>query len=865
MSFPQNPTTGQIAVVDGIQYQYNTTNNRWLRVAAYVTATTNLTVTSPTNATSPTTGALVVQGGAGVGSDLYVAGNEYLSGNLNITSGAASTGTGASNSLYTQGGAYITKTLYVGGTTLFGGNVVFQNTATFVASTNTYYTSALLELHTPPGGVGDHWTLDDGNDIGFRFHYYNRAKSADENAALVLADGTQRLTWYGTGASNTATDNFSTATYGTFQTGQLILSSGHPNTGNTTTGDLQVLGGVGIGQNLFVADTLMVGAATSITGYLSVASAISTYTGVVNISGNADNSRQAPQNLGVMLQLTGQVEAPSRVYNDGQGTGNYAAYIGRHYNGTTASPTELNNNDIIARFGGTSYNTSGWTPISNARMDFVADEHQLGTAQGTRAELWITPTGTTTSNITKMLSIATSGTYIYSTTTVITSTATNALQVAGGIVASSLCIGGSKLSTSTTIEVNGTVIGNATTLNFGTGTTATVVNGVANIFAVASVPTLQSVTDGGSTTTDAITVSNLLTANSISVVDNVEVGGTLVISGGSVVVTIISYNGVCFQSKEVTGFVGGEGLIPQSSGLGLSSGITYYVTGVFGPTKFVLSTTTNGVGVGTVGTGNIPSTAGYAPGLRVENVANFNSTATSTSTTTGAVIVTGGVGIGGCVNIGGTAVINSAGVTNNLQVGGAVTVLGNSSGLSIIGYNGVSFQSNSTTNFIGGEAVTPASSGLGLTANTTYYVIAVLSATRFLLSATPNGTGVGSVGTANISLTVPNAVSLKVANGSAHITTTTDSVSTTTGALIVNGGAGIGGNLNVGGAITAASIVAGGVRTTSSSTAPTSPVPVVGDIWYNTNNDAIYRYTNDGVNSFWIDITGPVVKTTVVP
>lgn len=864
MAFPQNPTTGQIAVVDGIQYQYNTTNNRWLRVASYVTATTNLTVTSPTNATSPSTGALVVEGGAGIGSDLYVAGTEYLSGALNIASGATSTSTGAGNSFYTQGGAYVSKSLYVGGTTLFNGPVVFQNTATFVASTNTYYTSALLELHTPAAGVGSNWTFDDGNDIGFRFHYYNRSSGHDDNAALVLADGTQRLTWYGTGANNTATDNFSTATYGIFQTGQIILSSGQANSNNTTTGDLQVAGGVGIGKNLYVAQNLTVGATTTITGYLTVASAVSTYTGVLHVSGNADGSFQAPQNLGVMLQLTGQSNNPSRIYNDGQGTGNYAAYIGRHYNGTTASPTELNANDVISRLGGTSYNTSGWTPISNVRLDFIADEHQLGTAQGTRAELWITPVGSTVSNITKALMVATSGTFIYSTTTVLTSTATNALQVAGGIVASSLCIGGSKLSTSTTIEVNGTVIGNATTLNFGTGTTATVVGGVANIFAVSSIPTLQSVTDGGSTTTDAITVSNLITANSINVVDNVNVGGTLVVSGGSVVITITSYNGVSFQSKEVTGFVGGEVLIPQVSGLGLSSGTTYYVVGVLSPIRFVLSTSTNGVGIGTIGTANIPSTGGYAPGLRVENAATFNSTASSTSTTTGAVIVSGGVGIGGCVNIGGTANIDNGSITNNFQVGGAFAVLGNATLISIISYNGVSFQSKSATGFIGGETVVPQTSGLGLTANATYYVIAALGPTKFMLSTTPNGSGIGSVGTGNILSTVQNSLALKVAGGT-YISTTTNSTSTTTGALIVAGGVGIGGNLNVGGNITAASIVAGGVRTTSSATAPTSPTPIVGDIWYNTSNDAVYRYTSDGTTSYWIDITGPVVKTVVVP
>jgi hypothetical protein len=71
-------------------------------------------------------------------------------------------------------------------------------------------------------------------------------------------------------------------------------------------------------------------------------------------------------------------------------------------------------------------------------------------------------------------------------------------------------------------------------------------------------------------------------------------------------------------------------------------------------------------------------------------------------------------------------------------------------------------------------------------------------------------------------------------------------------------------NLTTGSTITVAgiiatSIVAGGVRTTSSSTAPVNPI--VGDIWYKTTTDDIYRYTSDGTNSYWLDITGPVVTT----
>ena len=52
-------------------------------------------------------------------------------------------------------------------------------------------------------------------------------------------------------------------------------------------------------------------------------------------------------------------------------------------------------------------------------------------------------------------------------------------------------------------------------------------------------------------------------------------------------------------------------------------------------------------------------------------------------------------------------------------------------------------------------------------------------------------------------------------------------------------------------------IVAGGVRSTTSATAP--PLPVPGDMWYNTTNDALYRFTSDGVGAYWIDIEGPSI------
>ena len=53
-------------------------------------------------------------------------------------------------------------------------------------------------------------------------------------------------------------------------------------------------------------------------------------------------------------------------------------------------------------------------------------------------------------------------------------------------------------------------------------------------------------------------------------------------------------------------------------------------------------------------------------------------------------------------------------------------------------------------------------------------------------------------------------------------------------------------------------IIAGGVRTTTSSSAPTNAT--VGDIWYETTSDIIYRYTYDGSGNYWLDITGPTVS-----
>jgi hypothetical protein len=189
----------------------------------------------------------ITGGGLGVTGDSYFSAALKTAGSLIAGSTAGDTGTNTSNSLYVAGGAWIDKTLVVQGDVTFKGNAVFQGTTTNVISTNTYYTDNILELHVPPTGVYGSWAIDDGKDIGLRFHYY---AGADNNAALVLNNATKYLTWYETGAE-ASNGVFTTATYGTFQTGRIIASSTEA-TNSTQTGAIRVAGGVGIGGNMYV-------------------------------------------------------------------------------------------------------------------------------------------------------------------------------------------------------------------------------------------------------------------------------------------------------------------------------------------------------------------------------------------------------------------------------------------------------------------------------------------------------------------------------------------------------------------------------------------------------------------------------------
>jgi hypothetical protein len=146
----------------------------------------------------------------------------------------------------TGGQTTIFSSLNVKGHVVLSGSLTINGTQTTVLSTNTLYTDNLLELHT--NGTSTVWTLDDGQDIGFKLHYYN---GADKTAGLVLANDTKNLEWYSNGTEGSGI--FAGTEYGVFKTGAISLTSSTAAT-NQTSGALKVTGGVGISGSLYAGN-----------------------------------------------------------------------------------------------------------------------------------------------------------------------------------------------------------------------------------------------------------------------------------------------------------------------------------------------------------------------------------------------------------------------------------------------------------------------------------------------------------------------------------------------------------------------------------------------------------------------------------
>lgn len=102
--------------------------------------------------------------------------------------------------------------------------------------------------------------------------------------------------------------------------------------------------------------------------------------GAVKIIGSASGLQVNPAVTGVMLHITGQPNSFSTVYNDG--ANNFPNYIGRRYNGNTASPTQVTSGQTIVRYSGQGYTSSGFSTAASGSLSLDALENFTATNQG---------------------------------------------------------------------------------------------------------------------------------------------------------------------------------------------------------------------------------------------------------------------------------------------------------------------------------------------------------------------------------------------------------------------------------------------------------------------------------------------------
>lgn len=261
--------------------------------------------------------------------------------------------------------------------------------------------------------------------------------------------------------------------------------------------------------------------------------------------------------------------------------------------------------------------------------------------------------------------------------------------------------------------------------------------------------------------------------------------------------------------------------------------------------------------------------------LFVDSATNVTivSTTTSVSSTTGALVVAGGIGVKGNIYAGsiytnGQLIGASSNTATNIG-GGTVGSIPIQSALGQTGFIPISSTAGYILMAVGLTATWVSTSSLGISASGgSSNNIQGGTTGALLYQSAPNVTSFIGIGPAGTLLQSNGTTATWVSSSSfgafsggtvanntifqntVTLTSSTISVSTTTGALIVQGGIGVGGNVNIAGTVTG-----GGIRTSSTSTAPLNPT--VGDIWYVTGSDIVARYTSDGTSTYWLDMSGP--------
>jgi hypothetical protein len=384
-----------------------------------------------------------------------------------------------------------------------------------------------------------------------------------------------------------------------------------------------------------------------------------------------------------------------------------------------------------------------------------------------------------------------------------------------------------------------TIYGNANVNTF--LTVGTYVSAIGNVYAG------NTIIIGSETVTGNITGGNVLTGGQVSTVGNITsaaniTGGNL-LTGGFISATgnVYALDGI-FGSPGTTTVLNNAGVVSAYGNI--VSGANIIASGY----ATIVGTVTGG---NLLTSGSVSATGNATAGniLTIGLVSATGNIAGNYIFGNGAFLtgITGGGG-GGANIANGTSNVNISTSNGNVTVG--VSGVGNvavftPTGLSVTGnVYGNTFISNGTGggisapgNVIGGNILT----GGYVSATGNVYGSYFIGNGSQLAGVLAN-VGTFSNGTSNISIASQNAnVTVSVSGVGNLAVFAPDSINIT-------------GNITATG-----NIVAGGVRSTSSASAPSNPT--TGDFWYNTSTNVQYRFTFDGTNYYWIDDFGATATT----
>ena len=429
----------------------------------------------------------------------------------------------------------------------------------------------------------------------------------------------------------------------------------------------------------------------------------------------------------------------------------------------------------------TNMSTALFNQSLNTTDDVTFDTVTLGTTTPTNnnqvpSVLWVN---------TQIQSIQNLASLNITNTTDATSSLTGQLNVIGGTsLQKSLYVGGNEY-------VTGQLTINNTTVSTSTLTGSLIVSGGEAV--------KGSIFVGGNATINAgITGYSVSITNSTDATNNNS--GSLICNGGCGIQRTL-YTGTFNQtnSGSTNSFAGTLSLLNATTGTtSLGSGSLYVGGGIDCGKQLIV-----GYGIQQLGAGSTPNTF-YTQTQILSNV-------TSSSTNTGALTVTGGVGIGGDI------------YSSTLHTSGGIFSFGNNSLAGVTTIQNVTPSTSLTT----GALI--CSGGIGITGNSTFGSAVVnqgLIQSTYNLNSSSTSTGAvlitggvgiggnintgGTITGSSINGQVINAAltggtstfsgSVTINNGatisSLIISNTTASTSTNTGALIVDGGLGVGGSIN---------------------------------------------------------------------